>query len=237
MWTYHEETAASKSELYRHQPENEKTIPLNSMKHNTLKKKKTTHLHHQEALSLGGLYLCGLIAGSVMTTFSNNSFSEYSHYFANFSLSFYQIAKSNAIFGMRFLTVFLVLTVSFLLGFCAFGKWLLPLVLFLKGAGTGCFWIECIENMGFAKGFLAQILIFLLPEVIGVILIILLSKYALQISSMLWDCCRNCVCPMVKIKARQLTNVYLINCLAAIAPSLLLVILIRLFGSVCGLVG
>ena len=241
MWTYHEETTVSKSELYSHPPKNEKITAIkpamNAAKRNTLRKRHTTHFQIQETVFLSGAYLIGLLVGSVVTTFANSSFTDYAQSFANFSLSFYQTAEANAILGMRFLTAFLILTVVFMMGFCVFGKWLLPLLLFLKGCGTGCFWIECIETLGFSKGFLAQLLIFLIPEVIGTILVVVLSKYALQISSMLWDCCQDRICPAIKTKARQLINAYLINCLAEIIPSLLIVILIRLFGSICGFLG
>ena len=74
------------------------------------------------------------------------------------------------------------LTLVLMLGFCVLGCGLIPLFLVVKGAGTGCFFALLYTQVGTVKGLFLQALIFWLPEVLGSLIVILLSAFALRVS-------------------------------------------------------
>lgn len=197
-------------------------------------KTKQKHRYRTEKY-MGGIYLCGLTAGSVCTSFLGEQLLQYAQYFTSSSLKLYRSGNTELLFSTQFLAAFVQLSIVCVLGYGILGKWLLPVLLFTKGVGTGCFWAQCIAELGFLKGFFSEAVIFLMPEVISVAILIGLSSKALQISAALWNCCKDRICPLLKQQSKQLLYAYLISCLAALFPSALSVLLIQSFGKICGL--
>lgn len=244
MWTYRESVQEPLAQPQAALKQKEPALPVSASETQTKTEKKpepypaarTKHkVRFRSAGCFGGIYLCGLTAGSVCTAFLGEQLLQYAEYFAASYLELYRSGSSELLFSTQFLAAFVQLTIVCILGFSVLGKWLLPAFVFAKGVGTGCFWAECIAELGLVKGFFTEALVFWLPEVLGAVIAILLSNKALQVSSALWNCCQDRICPLLKQKARQLFRSYLISCLAALFPCVLCVLLLQSFGAVCGI--
>ena len=138
---------------------------------------------------LGGLYLCGLAGGALFSRALSEPLMTYAQYFASIDLGIHTAGSGAMVFSVGFLSLFCQLTLVLMAGFCVLGVGLIPITMALKGVGTGVFTALLYQEMGAAKGMLLQALVFWIPEVLGSLLVILLSGYALQLSSGLLRCC------------------------------------------------
>lgn len=244
MWTYREIASEAEVQPIAVSAPKEKELPKvdssGSLSRNhqpePFPKARNKQKHHfQTEKYMGGIYLCGLAAGSVCTSFLGEQLLQYAQYFMNSNLKMYRSGNAELLFSTQFLASFVQLSIVCILGYGILGKWLLPVFLFAKGVGTGCFWAQCITELGVLKGFLSEAVIFLVPEVISAAILIALSSKSLQVSAALWNCCKERICPLLKQKSKKLLYAYLISCLTALFPSALCVLLVQSFGGICGL--
>lgn len=243
MWTYHEDELKNLQPIALPSSENEKENESDSQKEPVLPDKpdiaaeKPARPTHPRRIRkkysewyLAGIYLCGLLCGSVCYSFLSKPLLRYVSLFTQRNLDLYHAADSTILFSTRFLSFFVQLTVLLLLGFCTFGKWVIPLDFYVKGVGTGCFWIECVQAMGLTQGLLFRILILWLPELFIMLLMLQLGCYALETSDMLWRACKGDVNESLKAQSKRFVRSYLINCLLALIPCVLSAFSVRVFG-------
>lgn len=248
MWTYHEDELKEQTPLVLPTiPKAEKEKPALEKKPISLDKPEPRIQESVKTVRprktrrkcsewyLAGIYLCGLVAGSVCNAFLSETLLRYVGYFTQLNLDLYQTANSSILFSTRFLSFFVQLTVIWLLGFCVFGKWFIPVALYIKGMGTGCFWIECIQKLGMLQGLLLRGLILWPPELIITLVMLQLGCRSLETSCALWRACRGDSSESLRLQSKRLVRCYLISGLAALAPCILSAFLVRVFGGFCGL--
>ena len=182
------------------------------------------------ALAMGALYLVGLGAGSLCSGVLREPLVTYADYAASIQLELHRAGGPAMVFSAGFLSLFCQCTLLAVFGFCVLGVGLIPLVMLLKGAGTGVYLALLYSRLGAAKGLLFQALVLWLPEVLGSLLVILLSVSALQLSRGLAGCCVGGSAQTVRPCCRRLVNRYLAVCLACMLPCGLSAILSLLFG-------
>lgn len=170
------------------------------------------------ACSMGALYLAGLAAGSICVRFLSEKLLAYARYYTQFNLNLHKTGSQTLIFSTGFLSLFVQLTLVMVLGFCVLGCGLIPLFLVIKGAGTGCFFALLYMQVGTVKALFLQALVFWLPEVLGSLIVILLSVFALRVSFGLAQGCSGRLPPALRQDSKRLINRYLILCFAAMLP-------------------
>lgn len=168
--------------------------------------------------ALGAVYLLGVLLGAVCSRFLSESLLTYARYFALTDLELHKTGSAALIFSTSFLSRFCQLTLVLLLGFCVLGSGLIPLLLLLKGAGTGIFFSLLYAQLGPLQGMLLQALVFWLPEVLGSLLVVVISVNALHVSWGLLGSCLGKAAAGLGRSARKLVNQYLIGCFVCMIP-------------------
>ena len=179
---------------------------------------------------LGGCYLAGTLLGALSPRFLGGSLHTYAEYCASIQLGLYTQGQEAMVFSAGFLSLFCQLSAALLAGFCVLGVGLLPLLLLVKGAGSGMFLALLYQQMGPAKGLLLQALVFWLPEVMGCLLVFTASVPALQLSHGLFQHCRGLCGQDLPRNAKKLLYRYLAACFGAMLVSGLSLLLVLVFG-------
>lgn len=170
------------------------------------------------ACGMGALYLLGLCIGAACSRFLSSTLLTYAEYYTQFSLNLHKTGNQPLIFSTGFLSLFVQLTLLLVLGFCVLGCGLIPAFLLVKGTGTGCFFALLYTQLGPVKGLFMQALIFWLPEVLGSLVVVLLSVYALRVSFGLFSSCTGHIPPSLRQNSKRLVNRYLILCFIGMMP-------------------
>ena len=231
MWTYHSPALESAAPAPRPAPPQRPQppappprppkpkpapapLPSHAVKAGAAHRRRANRL----ACGMGALYLAGLAAGAVCVSFLSEKLLAYAAYFTQFNLNLHKTGNQPLIFSTSFLSLFVQLTLVLMLGFCVLGCGLIPLFLVVKGAGTGCFFALLYTQVGTVKGLFLQALVFWLPEVLGSLIVILLSAFALRVSLGLAQGCTGQFPPALRQSSKCLVHRYLALCFAAMVP-------------------
>lgn len=182
---------------------------------------------------MGALYLVGMAAGALGCGLLDEPLDTYLHYYTQIHLDLRTAGNAPMVFSMEFLSLLCQLTALLLSGFCVLGVGLVPIILLLKGAGTGIFIACIVSQTGIAKGVMLYTLLLWLPEFAGALLVILMGTFALRVASGLLRSCLGQTPQTLRQSARNLLHRYWVLCFFAIwvcgSAALLSLVFGRLF--------
>lgn len=135
------------------------------------------------------LYVLGIFTGTFVCQFCNSQILNYLKHYTTSTVARFTEKQYLIVFSTGFLSLFFQLTLIVLSGLCVLGILFIPGICFLKGIGTGCFFSLIYLEFGFAKGLFLQILFFLIPEIMGVILVFSISLMSWNVSKNLFNGC------------------------------------------------
>lgn len=160
-------------------------------------------------ISMCLLYLTGIICGIFISRLCNSSILNYMKYYTVTSTNRFINKQYSSIFCTQFLSLFLQLTVILLSGLCVFGVVLIPTILFIKGLGIGCFFSFIYLEFGIAKGFFVETLFFLIPELIGFLILCSISLVCWRVSQNLLNSCLRLPSAKLSENIRQMLYRYI----------------------------
>ena len=184
-------------------------------------------------LLFGTAYLAGLLAGSLASAFLGPEAETYADLYRDALLELFRTAAPIQLFSSQFLAAFLQLSLTALCGLCALGIPFLFLLVMVRGAAFGCLCAALLAAYQ-AEGALIAALLFWLPEVLGALLQILLSVWAMQSALQIGMLCFGKNNARRPETPRRLLNVYLTLSLCSLLPCGLSAILALLFGPLIG---
>lgn len=138
------------------------------------------------------IYLIGVFLGALWRPGTDHWLWEYAQNYTKNQIMRHLECQLSVIFGAQFLALLTQLILAALAGFCVFGVALLPCLILLKGVGFG-FFASCLYlEYGLAKGAGMELLLFFLPQLLGLFLLLSQSAAAWRLSrELLAVCSRN----------------------------------------------
>ncbi len=128
------------------------------------------------------LYLAGLAVGSIVSRFCSATVLQYARYYINASVDRFLQRQYALLFSSQFLTLLMQLALLLVTGFCVFGIGLIPAFFFVKGVGNGCFFALLYDQFGLGRGVFMQLLFFLLPQLMGFLMLLAVGLLAWKVS-------------------------------------------------------
>lgn len=177
------------------------------------------------------IYLSGLLIGSVCSKLCSQELLQYAKYYTENVLDLLLSQNYTLIFSNHYIASIVQLSVVLVSGFCAFGIVLIPLFVFLKGIGTGCFFSLLYLQLGVSKGLLGQLLFFFFPELISFLLLLLLCSSSWKVSKNLFSSCIRRNSSNLYGNCKSLLYRYLILCIIGLLPCVFQVVSSKLFAA------
>lgn len=174
-------------------------------------------------------YLSGILLASLFIAGLQGKGVDFIHYYLSFVMDVRRSGDSMLIFSTEFLSSVLLLSIALLCGFCAFGSPLLYVLLLLRGCGAGLL-VATLYAEQRMRGILINLLLFLLPEALMSMVLIVFCMMARDSSKHLGEICFKRRVDQQLIP-QDLFFCYLICCILSMLPCGLSAILAYLFVS------
>lgn len=175
------------------------------------------------------LYLCGILLGSLWHPGEDAWLYGYAQHYVTSQIVRVLEHQTGLIFCAQFLALIVQLVLATLAGFCAFGVVVLPLLVLLKGIGAGFFVSFLYLEYGIVKGVCMELLFFLLPQLLGLFLLIIQCAAAWKLSRELLAVCTHNRGIRSTTESKRVLNRFLICSASALIPCALSCALAVLF--------
>lgn len=174
------------------------------------------------AFTLGALlYLTGVLLGSLWRPDPDSWLRDYAQHYVELQVTRHLEHTLTPIFCAQFLALLLQLLLAALAGFCAFGIVLLPVLILLKGIGTGFFTACLYLEYGLAQGVGIELLLFFFPQLLGLFLLLSQSTAAWGLSRELLAVCIHNRGTRPLTESKRVLSRFLLCCCAALLPGTL----------------
>lgn len=175
------------------------------------------------------LYLVGIVCGICISRLCSSALLDYMKYYTATAANRFINKQYSSIFYTEFLSLFLQLTVILLAGLCVFGVVVIPVILFVKGVGIGCFFSFIYLQFGLAKGFFVEVLFFLLPELISVLILCSISLVCWRVSQNLLNSCLRFPTGKLSENIKKMMYRYIKLCAVSVLPCAVSVLMSAVF--------